>query len=69
MRSKRLTLQQRQELFQSLVNNQDTGMAVAESRRHASEEYGVTEEDVRKIEDEGIEKEWPPLNEAAHPIH
>jgi hypothetical protein len=65
MRSKRLTLQQRQELFHALVTTQDMGMSVAESRQHISQQFEVAEEDVRKIEDEGIEKEWPPLNEAA----
>jgi hypothetical protein len=65
MRSKRLTLQQRQELFHALVTNQDLGMSVAESRQQVSQQFEVAEDDVRKIEDEGIEKEWPPLNEAA----
>ncbi len=69
MRSKRLTLQQRQDLFHELVTNQDMGMGVAESRQQMSQQYEITEDDVKKIEDEGIEKEWPPLNEAAHPIH
>jgi hypothetical protein len=68
MRAKRLTLQQRQELFHELVTNQDMGMSVAESRQQMSQQYEITEDDVKKIEDEGIEKEWPPLNEAAHPI-
>jgi hypothetical protein len=64
MRSKRLTLQQRQELFHALVTTQDLGTSVAESRQQISQQFEVAEEEVRKIEDEGIEKEWPPLNEA-----
>jgi hypothetical protein len=68
MRPKRLTLQQRQELFHALVKNQDMGMSVAESRQQVSQQFEVAEEDIRKIEDEGIEKEWPPLDEAAQPI-
>jgi hypothetical protein len=65
MRSKRLTLQQRQELFYALVATQDLGMSVAESRQQVSQQFEVAEDEVRKIEDEGIEKEWPPLNESA----
>jgi ribonuclease HII len=68
MRTKRLTLPQRQELFHELVSNQDMGMSVAESRQQMSQQYEITEDEVKKIEDEGIEKEWPPLNEAAQPI-
>ncbi len=69
MRTKRLTTQQRQEIFHNLVATQDLGMmTVSESVQHVVKQFEITEAQLRQIEDEGIEKEWPPLNEAAQPI-
>jgi hypothetical protein len=69
MRTKRLTTQQRQEIFRTLVTTQDLGiMTVSESVQHVIKQFEITEAQMRQIEDEGIEKEWPPLNEAAQPI-
>jgi len=68
MRAKRLTTQQRQEIFQALVRTQDLGlMTVSESVQHIAKQFEITEAQLRQIEDEGIDKEWPPLNEAAQP--
>jgi hypothetical protein len=68
MRTKRLTTQQRQEIFHALVTTQDLGlMTVAESVQHTIKQFDITEAQLRQIEDEGIDKEWPPLNEAAQP--
>jgi len=65
MRAKRLTIQQRREIFRALVDTQDRGnMSVVESLKHVIDEYAISEEQLRQIQDEGIEKEWPPLNEA-----
>jgi hypothetical protein len=65
MRAKRLTIQQRREVFQALVAVQDLGlMTVAESRVHVAKQFDITEAQVRQIEEEGLENEWPPLNEA-----
>jgi hypothetical protein len=70
MRTKRLTTQQRQEIFRALVTTQDLGlMSVPESVQHVIKQFEITEAQLRQIEDEGIDKEWPPLNEAAQPIH
>jgi hypothetical protein len=69
VRAKRLTLQQRQEVFHTLVSTQDLGeMSVSESRQHVGKQFELTDAQVRQIEDEGIEKEWPPLNEAVQTI-
>lgn len=69
MRAKRLTLQQRQEVFHTLVVTQDAAiMSVTESRAAVGKQFELTDAQVRQIEDEGIEKEWPPLNEAAQTI-
>lgn len=64
MRAKRLTLQQRREIFSALVATQDQGtMTVAESRKHIIDQYSLSDVLLRQIEEEGLDKEWPPLNE------
>lgn len=69
MRAKRLTTQQRQEIFHALVATQDLGaMSVAESVQHVVKQFDITEAQLRQIEDEGIDKEWPPLNEAIQTV-
>jgi hypothetical protein len=69
MRTKRLTLQQRQEVFHALVTMQDLGlMSVGESRQHIEKEFEISEAQLKQIEEEGLENEWPPLNEAAQTI-
>jgi hypothetical protein len=64
MRAKRLTLQQRREIFLALVTTQDVVPNVPRSRQIVSEKFEITEAQLRQIEDEGLEKEWPPLSEA-----
>ena len=69
MSSKRLTLQQRREIFHALVDTQDLGiMNVPQSRQHIIKQFSITEQQVREIEEEGLEKEWPPLNEAVQKV-
>jgi hypothetical protein len=69
MRAKRLNVQQRKEIFHALVTTQDLGlMSVPESMRHVIEHYHITESQLRQIQDEGIEKEWPPLDEAVQEV-
>ena len=44
MRTKRLTLQQRQEVFHALVTTQDLGlMSVGESRQHIEKQFEISE--------------------------
>lgn len=65
MRADRMTLKQRQSIFKSLVDLQDRNqMSIPDSLKSVSEEYGITELQLRKIQDEGIDAEWPPLNKA-----
>ena len=69
MPTKRLTLQQRREIFHTLVTTQDMGlMTVAQSREHVSKQFEITDAQLRQIEEEGLEKEWPPLNEAVEQV-
>lgn len=64
MRSKRLTVGQKKEIFHALVVMQDQGdLPVADSKKKIMEQFHVTENQLRQIQDEGIEKEWPPLDE------
>jgi hypothetical protein len=60
--SKRLTVAQRQEIFQELVQVQDT-CPVRESRQIITQKYDITEHLLRNIEEEGLEREWPPLGD------
>lgn len=64
MRTKRLTLQQRRDIFHDLVLTQDMVTNVPRSRKIVTEKFEITETQLRQIEEEGLEKEWPPLSEA-----
>jgi len=64
MRAKRLTLQQRRDIFSALVTAQDQGnLTVSESRKQIIEQFEITDAQLKQIEEEGLDKEWPPLNE------
>ena len=51
----------RKEIFLALVQAQDGGTSVSESRRLIAKQFGVSEQQVRRVEQEGLAKEWPPL--------
>jgi hypothetical protein len=53
--------ERRKEIFLALVEAQDRALSVAESRKQIAERFGVTESQIRQIEREGLEEEWPPL--------
>jgi hypothetical protein len=63
--SKRLTVQERKAIFRALVAAQDEMHSVRESYEKVTEHYEISLEQLRLIEDEGVENEWPPLAEAA----
>jgi len=64
MRTKRLTLQQRREIFSTLVQTQDQGtLTVPESRKAIIDHFKISDVQLRQIEEEGSDKDWPPLNE------
>jgi hypothetical protein len=58
---KALSLEQRMEVFLSLVEAQDGRMTVPQSRKAMAEKFGLSEQQVRRIEREGLDGEWPPL--------
>ncbi len=51
----------RKEIFRALVDAQDQEMPVDVSRTVVSERFGVSEGQVRQIEREGMDNDWPPL--------
>ncbi|MFN4258528.1 MAG: hypothetical protein ACK4RK_04475 [Gemmataceae bacterium] len=51
----------RKEIFQALVEAQDQRVGVAQSRKLVAQRFGVSVQQVRLIEQEGIDHEWPPL--------
>ena len=56
-----LSEQDRREIFRALVEAQDQGMRVAQSRAAIAERFGVAEGQIRDIEREGLDHGWPPL--------
>jgi hypothetical protein len=56
-----LTLEERQHIFADLVEAQDKGVDVILSRQRIARKFKVSEADVKRIEREGIEGQWPPL--------
>ena len=51
----------RQEVFRFLVSAQEMDMTVAESHEYIRDRFGLSAADVRRIEDEGVKGDWPPL--------
>lgn len=68
MRTKRLTLSQRREIFRDLVRTQDTVLNVPKSREIVTDKFEISEAQLRAIEDEGLDNEWPPLSEAVQKV-
>ena len=61
MASKTLTVKQRKSIFHALVETQDKGIAVTESKKKVAAEYHISREQLDLIEKEGLDKDWPPL--------
>ena len=59
--SEHLSEDGRKEVFLALVDAQDHEMDVAQSRRLVAQRFGIAEGQVRQIEREGMERQWPPL--------
>ena len=52
---------QRREIFLALVQAQDRGISVADSRQQTAKQFGISMDAVVRIEREGMDNEWPPL--------
>lgn len=59
--SQLLSEDSRREIFLALVDAQDHEMDVNQSRTMVVERFGVSESQVRQIEREGLDRQWPPL--------
>jgi hypothetical protein len=55
------SIERRKEIFLALVKAQDQGLTVVQSRKLIIEQFAITDRQLRRIEEEGMEKEWPPL--------
>lgn len=51
----------RKEVFLALVDAQDHEIDVAQSRRLLVQRFGISESQIRQIEREGLDRQWPPL--------
>jgi hypothetical protein len=59
--NEQLTEDGRKQIFLAIVEAQDCKMDVAQARTHVMQRFGVSESQVRLIEREGIDCDWPPL--------
>jgi hypothetical protein len=59
----RLTEDQRREIFANLVELQDNGATVADSLHEIVMQFELKPSQVKAIEREGIDNDWPPLDE------
>jgi hypothetical protein len=55
------TEDRRREMFAALVDAQDRGLSVHQSRQDVAAMFGVTWNTVVQIEREGMDNDWPPL--------
>jgi hypothetical protein len=53
--------ERRKEIFLALVDAQDHELGVPQSRQLVAERFGISEAQVRDIEREGLDRQWPPL--------
>jgi crotonobetainyl-CoA:carnitine CoA-transferase CaiB-like acyl-CoA transferase len=56
-----LSQEERKEIFLALVEAQDSDMTIATSRQAVAKRFGIDERQVRQIEREGLDGNWPPL--------
>lgn len=58
-----LTEEQRKEIFKALIQAQDQAMSVSQSRTLVCDRFDISESQLRAIEQEGLDQQWPPLEE------
>jgi hypothetical protein len=59
--SKVLSEDERKAVFLALVEAQDGGKGVVLSRKEVAERFGLSDREVRRVEQEGLDAGWPPL--------
>ena len=60
--AEKILVDRRREVFAALVAAQDAGLGVAASRQQVAAQYGLTTKTMEKIENEGLDAQWPPLH-------
>lgn len=55
-------LETRQQAFRDLVERQDKGISVVQSRAEIEAKFSLSADQVRAIEREGSTNNWPPLS-------
>jgi hypothetical protein len=60
---RRLTTEEKKEIFSHLVATQDAGESVRKSYETVTEHFDISEEQLKAIEQEGSDNDWPPLGE------
>ena len=60
-KEKPLSQSQRMEVFRALVDAQDAGMSLPQSRQAICQKFAVNERQLKRIEREGLDANWPPL--------
>ena len=63
--SRRLSTEEKKEIFSHLVATKDSGQTPRKSYEMVTEHFTISEEQLRAIENEGLDNEWPPLSEPA----
>jgi hypothetical protein len=61
MQSGQLSIEQRMQIFRDVVELQDQDVGAVLARQQVARRHGVGEGDVKTIEREGIDQQWPPL--------
>jgi hypothetical protein len=56
-----MPIERRKEIFLALVQAQDEGMSVEQSRREIGQRFETTKKQIQSIEREGMDNGWPPL--------
>ena len=59
--AKHLSEDERRAAFLALVEAQGAGKGVVLSRKEVAERFGLSDREVRRVEEEGIDAGWPPL--------
>lgn len=65
MAAERLSIAQRKQIFRELVARQDQGDSVAKSYEKLVKDHSINQDQLKRIEEEGISNEWPPLDKVA----
>jgi hypothetical protein len=61
MADRKFSREQRMEVFKALVEAQDANTSIAQSRKEVAQRFDLSDRQLRRIEQEGLDGDWPPL--------